>query len=146
MGESRFASALSWIPFGIALVVCVGNLYPQLPTWGFDFHILGIPFRGSGELGANLLMLAISLFPVVHHRPGIHHLAYLLVVIPVLAFLAFKFYQVLLLWLAYGAGSELETGSVFRPVEMKLLTITVLIGYLIGTLRLVSVKHLRLSR
>lgn len=131
----------SWIPFGIALLLVVGNFFPNLPIWGFDFHILGLPFHGDGELLANVVTLIISLFPVVKQKKGIHHIGYLILVVSVLAFLAFRFYGEIAAWASGAEALRPKTGGVFQLLEVKVLTYLLLIAYLASSLRFVTIKQ-----
>lgn len=80
-----------FLPAVVASILIIGNLAPSLPVWGFDYHVLNLPYGSDWEWLSNLAILTIGVFPLFGARKGWHHFVYLILALLALAVLATNF-------------------------------------------------------
>lgn len=128
------------MPSLAAGIIVVGNIFPGLSIWGFDYHVLHLPYGSTLQLWSNLIVIALAIFPLVSTKEGWHHYAYIVLAIFALALLSrnlsFNIYALLFL---ESEGVREETGSIFFARASQRITYTILIVYLLWSLSLASV-------
>ena len=131
---------IKFVPLLAAGIIVVGNIFPSLSIWGFDYHVLHLPYGSTHQLWSNLIVIALAIFPLVSTKEGWHHYAYIVLAIFALALLSrnlsFNIYALLFLG---PEGVREETGSIFFARTSQRITCTILIVYLLWSLSLASV-------
>ena len=128
------------MPLMAAGIIVVGNIFSSFSIWGFDYHVLHLPYGSTLQLWSNLIVIALAIFPLVSSKEGWHHYAYIVLAIFALALLSrnlsFNIYVLLFLG---SEGVRDETGSIFFTRTSQRITYTILIVYLLWSLSLASV-------
>lgn len=136
----RVPGWIKFVPLLAAGIIVVGNIFSSLSIWGFDYHVLHLPYRSTLQLWSNLIVIALAIFPLVSTKEGWHHYAYIVLAIFALALLSrnlsFNIYVLLFLG---SEGVRDETGSIFFARTSQRITYTILIVYLLWSLSLASV-------
>ena len=131
---------IKFVPPLAAGIIVAGNIFSNLSIWGFDYHVLHLPYGSTLQLWSNLIVIALAIFPLVSTKEGWHHYAYIVLAIFALALLSrnlsFNIYALLFLG---SEGVRDETGSIFFARTSQRITYTILIVYLLWSLSLASV-------
>lgn len=133
-------SWIKFVPLMAAGIIVFGNIFSSLSIWGFDYHVLHLPYGSTLQLWSNLIVIALAIFPLVSSKEGWYHYAYIVLAIFALALLSrnlsFNIYVLLFLG---SEGVRDETGSIFFSRTSQRITYTILIVYLLWSLSLASV-------
>jgi hypothetical protein len=139
------ASFYRFAPITVAVIIVIGNFTPSLPIWGFDYHILNLPYRSNLGLLSNLIILAIGIFPLISFKKGWHHHLYIILAIFALAVLSTKFsFSVYAMFLETVDLRE-QTKSIFFPLMSQRIIYVALIINLLWSLSLASVSRRELG-
>ena len=130
-----------FFPLLVAVLLIVGNMFPNIYIWGFDYHILKLPFQSDIQIVSNLVILFVGGYSLFLNKSNWFKYVYILIALFCMSYIGLYEGMYVYAFVTDAPISTEVTESLFNTILVQQLTYIFIIVYFLWSLKVVGLSR-----